>query len=260
MIPALNDLRVVELARLMLHEAHDEARLARVRDEVRDEAVQRNPIIVAPLPEDHRGVRHFVLDGAHRVRALAELDCTFALVQLVGLPESAGSWAHLLPWAGLEEALRSVQGVEVLAEKPDSACLVEARFHGGRRLYVRAENGGLVQEVRALRALQDVYPRGAVVRRVEPGAAVEPARGEALLLYRRFAPAEFATVVERGEVLPAGITRFVVEERVLNVRYPLRLLAGGDPERRNAELREFVERSCKKGRIRRYAEPVVLFE
>ena len=31
MIPALNDLRIVELSCLILHEAHDPARLARVR-------------------------------------------------------------------------------------------------------------------------------------------------------------------------------------------------------------------------------------
>lgn len=259
MIPALNDLRVVELSCLILHEAHDEARLKRVRDDVYDEAVQRNPVIVAPYG-DRRGDRHLVLDGAHRVRALAELGCALALVQLVGLPESAESWGHLLPAAGLEAASRSIESVEVSAEKPGSACVVEARFHDGRRLYVRAENGELLQAVRAVRALQAVYPGGAVVRRVEPGAAVEPVEGEALLLYRRFTPAELAAIVEWGEVLPAGITRFVVGERVLNIRYPLRLLAAGDPERRDAELREFVHSAWQKGRVRRYAEPVVLFE
>ena len=255
MIPALNDLRIVELSCLILHEAHDGARLARVREGVREEAVQRNPVIAAPY-----GDRYLVLDGAHRVRALAELGCRLALVQLVEPPERAESWAHLLPAAGLEAALRSIGGVEVLHERPGSACLAEVRFHDGRRLYVRAKKGGLVPEVRALRALQAVYPEGPVVRRVDPGGPVAFARGEALLLYRRFAPAELAQAVEQGEVLPAGITRFVVGERVLNVRYPLRLLADGDPARRSAELRESVRASWEKGRVRRYAEPVVLFE
>jgi hypothetical protein len=66
--------------------------------------------------------------------------------------------------------------------------------------------------------------------------------------------------VEEDEVLLAGITRFVVKERVLNVRYPVDLLADGDPEQRNAELREFVKRSWEGNRVRYYAEPVVLFE
>ena len=256
MIAALNDLRIVELSCLILHEAHDEARLSRVREGLREEAVQRHPVIVAPLLED----RYLVFDGAHRVRALAELGSRLALVQLIEPPERAESWAHLLPAPGLEAALRSVEGVEVLDERPDAACLVEVSFHNGRTLHVRARKEGLVPEVRALRALQAVYPEGSVVRRVDPEGQAGLAEGEALLVYRRFTPGELARAVEQGQVLPAGITRFVVKERVLNVRYPVKLLAGGDPAERNAELREFVRRSWEGNRVRYYAEPVVLFE
>jgi len=81
-----------------------------------------------------------------------------------------------------------------------------------------------------------------------------------VISYRRFTPAELVEVVLAGEVLPAGITRFVVQERVLNVRYPLGLLEKGETAARNAELREFVRRSWQAGRVRYYAEPVILFE
>ena len=81
-----------------------------------------------------------------------------------------------------------------------------------------------------------------------------------MIFYRRFTPAELAEVVSAGEVLPAGSTRFVVEGRVLNVRYPLGLLEKGEPVFSNAELREFVRRSWQGGRVRYYAEPVILFE
>lgn len=254
-IPALNDLRIVELTRLILHEAHDDARLARIREDVRDEGVQRNPVIVAP----YRSL-YLVLDGAHRVRALQELGCRLALVQLVELPERAGSWGHLLDTAGLEAALRSIQEVEVSEALPEAGCLVEVRFQGAGRLFVEAREDGLVPAVRALRALQAAYPQGDVVHRVDPDRPVELAVGEAMLLYRRFTPRELVKAVSAGEVLPAGITRFVIEERVLNVRYPLELLSSGEPAARNAELLEFVKRSWKRNRVRYYREPVVLFE
>ena len=48
MIPTLNDLRIVELSRLILYEAHDSARLAPVREDIGNEGVQRNPVAVAP--------------------------------------------------------------------------------------------------------------------------------------------------------------------------------------------------------------------
>ena len=255
MIPTLNDLRIVELLCLILHEAHDPARLARVREDVGDEGVQRNPVIVAPYED-----RYLVLDGAHRVRALQELGCRFALVQLVQLPERAGSWGHSLDAAGLETALHSVEGIEVSETLPERGCLATARFHGGEELFVETREEGLVPAVRALWALRNLYPEGDVVRRVDPGRPDEPAAGEAVLFYRRFTPEELVEIVSAGEVLPPGITRFVVEERVLNVRYPLGLLEKGEPAARNAGLREFVKESWVRNRVRYYREPVVLFE
>jgi hypothetical protein len=254
-IPALNDLRIVELSCLIFHEAHDPARLARVREEISDEAVQRNPIIVAPYED-----RYLLLDGAHRARALGELGCRFVLVQLVELPERAGSWSHLLDDVGLEEALRSVEKIEVSEKEPERDCLAEARLFGCEKLFARAREAGIVPAVRALWALRKAYPEGGVVRRVDPGRSIDPAPREAVIFYRRFTPAELVEVVSEGEVLPAGVTRFVVEERVLNVRYPLELLQKGELAARNAELREFVRRSWQAGRVRYYAEPVILFE
>ncbi len=254
-IPALDALRIVELSCLILHEDHDPARLARVRDGIREEAVQRNPVIVAPY-----GSRYLVLDGAHRIRALTELGLRLALVQTIDLPDRAESWGHLLPAQNLEDALRGLPDVVVSTERPHENCLVEARFHDGRLLYAQAKEVALVASVRALKSLGGVYPKGGVVRRVDPEAGAELAAGEALLLYRRFSPHELAEVVDGGEVLPAGITRFPVPERVLNVRYPLALLEDGDPAVRDAELKRFVEESLEGNRVRYYAEPVVLFE
>jgi hypothetical protein len=114
--------------------------------------------------------------------------------------------------------------------------------------------------VRALWALQSLYPEGVVVRRVEPDGLPAPAEGESVIRYRPFAADELVEIVRSGAVLPAGITRFRVRERVLGVRYPLEGLQDGDASRRNAELRAFVKRLWEENRIRYYEEPVVLFE
>ena len=255
MIPALGRLQLVELSRLVLHEAHDPARLDRVWADVEQEGVQRNPVIVAPC----EGL-YLVLDGAHRVHALRGLDVRFALVQCVELPERAVSWGHLLDAASLEAVFRSAEGIEVSETPPERTPLAEARFHDGARLFVTDREEGLASEVRALWALQAAYPRGEVVRRVDPGKPVELSTMEAMLLYRCFTPGELVEVVSGGGVLPAGITRFTVEERVLNVRYPLELLAEGGSAARNAELEAFVGEAWRRNRVRRYTEPVVLFE
>jgi len=130
----------------------------------------------------------------------------------------------------------------------------------GGTIFLSATEEGLRGRVRALWGLQSLYPEGVLVRRVEPDGTVRPSGREVLIRYRTFTPGELAAIVDSGSVLPAGITRFRIQERVLGVRYPLGRMVKGDPSVRNAELREFVERSWGEDRVRYYGEPVVLFE
>jgi L-serine kinase (ATP) / ParB family transcriptional regulator, heme-responsive regulator len=253
LIPSLNDLHLVRLERLSLHEAHDEDRLASLRRRIETEGEQRNPVIVSP-----QGDCCLVLDGAHRVRALEELGCRLVLTQFVEPPESAESWAHILDGVGLPD-LRGVDEIEV-SERPDEGVPLAEVEVGGERVFLRSREEGLLAEVRALWALQSLYPAGVVVRRVEPNGRLKPSEGETVVRYRPFAPGELVEIVRSGVVLPAGITRFRVRERVLGVRYPLERMKDGDEPARNAELKAYVERLWRENRIRYYEEPVVLFE
>jgi hypothetical protein len=252
-IPSLNDLRLVGLEDLILHEAHDEDRLLRLRERIEDEGEQRNPVIVS----SQNGCC-LVLDGAHRVRALQELGCSLALVQFVEPPETAESWAHLIEGVDLPQ-LRAIGEIE-LSERPRNRPLAELETAGGEKVFLHSRKEGLLAEVQALWALQALYPEGVVVRRLEPDAPVKIAEGETIIRYRSFTPGELIEIVRSGAVLPAGITRFRLRERVLGVRYPLTKMKNGNAPTRNAELKAFVERLWRENRIRYYKEPVVLFE
>jgi L-serine kinase (ATP) / ParB family transcriptional regulator, heme-responsive regulator len=253
LIPSLKDLRLVDPECLILHEAHDEDRLARLRGRIEAEGEQRNPVIVSP-----HGDRYLVLDGAHRVRALAELGSRFVLVQVVEPPEKAEGWGHLLNGVGRNE-LGAIAGIEV-PDRPSDASVAEVETTGGETLSVSAAGEGLHGRVRALWELQSLYPNGVVVRRVEPDGTARLSGGEVLIRYRTFTPGELAEIVDSGAVLPAGITRFRVQERVLGVRYPLDRMKDGDATTQNLRLREFVKSRWEENRVRYYGEPVVLFE
>lgn len=250
MISTLNDLRIVPTARLILHEAHDPGRLARLRERMEAEGVQRNPIIVSPYGEDY-----LVLDGAHRLNALEGLGCGLALVQTVELQEIAESWGHILD--GLH--ISGLRGVDEVEATDSESWLARLATYDGGETFLRTRKEGLAADVEALWGLQAVYPEG-VVHRVDSEAPVELKAGEAMIRYRTFTPQELVEVVRLGNVLPAGITRFRVRERVLGVRFPLEKLRDGVPEERNAELKASVRRFWDENRIRYYGEPVVLFE
>lgn len=190
---------------------------------------------------------------------MGELGCRFALAQLVDLPERTESWGHLMDGAGLGE-LHGVEGIELLEDGAGSSWTAGVEFAGGERVYVRPLEEGLTAEVRVLWSLQEFYREDAPVHRVDPESTVELDDGEALIRYRTFTPEELVEIVRSDAVLPAGITRFRIPERVLGVRFPLEKLLGGDIEVRNRELAELIREHWEKNRIRYYGEPVVLFE
>ena len=253
MISSLEELLLVDLGCLILHEAHDEDRLARLRGRIEAEGDQRNPVIVSPHED-----RYLVLDGAHRVRALRELGSRFVLVQAVEPPEKAEGWGHLVNGVGRAE-LEDIEGIEV-ADSPVNTPLAEVEIAGGGTIFLSTTREGLQGRIRALWELQSYYPEGVVVRRVEPDGTARLSDGEVLIRYYPFTPGELAEIVDSGTVLPAGITRFRVRERVLGVRYPLDRMMEGEPRARNAELRAFIESRWEENRVRYYGEPVVLFE
>ncbi len=253
MIRSLKDLRLVEPGCLILHEAHDEARLVRLKDRIMAEGEQRNPVLAAPYED-----RFLVLDGAHRVRAMNELGARFVLVQVVEPPERAEGWGHVVQ--GFESLGPNATNGLLVSEEPDGEVVAEVETSAGETAFVLSRERGPLARSRVMWSLQALYPDGAAVRRIEPDGAVRLTRGEALIRYSAFAPEELVEIVASGAVLPAGVTRFRVRERVLGVRYPLDRMMGGRPRVRNVELRRFVAGRLAENRVRYYREPVVLFE
>jgi hypothetical protein len=252
LLEALRELRLVESERLLLHEARDPARLRRLREAIEEEGVQSHPVIVTP-----HGDRYLVLDGAHRVGALHQLGCRLVMTQVVEPPEVVESWNHLLRGGGVLPALRSLESVEVSGdgEAPYLARVAAA----GDEAFVRAWEPGLLPEVRALWEVQGVFPEE--VRRVAPGEPVKLSPGEEeLVSYRDFTVGELVEVVNRGGELPAGVTRFRVQSRVLGVRFPLEKMLDAEVAARNRELEKHVRSHWERSRVRYYEEPVVMFE
>lgn len=236
-----------------MHEAHDPDRLSSLRERVAAESVQRNPVIAAPYGDDF-----LLLDGAHRAHAVSALGCEFVLAQVIDPPKTSESWTHLLSNPVLDSLFEN-RDFTVSGDSHDSGWLAAVETTAGTH-YLRAREASLSTEVQALWSLQEAYPPGEPVRRLDSRAEPPISDGEARFRYRTFSVDELVEIVKGGDVLPAGITRFRVPERILGVRFPLSSLADGELSARQNELEELVSRQWKANRVRRYDEPVVLFE
>ncbi|MGI8651153.1 MAG: hypothetical protein ACR2KW_12375 [Rubrobacter sp.] len=277
----LDGLAVVPAARLFLHEAHDPARLERLKRRLASEGTQANPIIASRIgysnsrfvsTGDPEGF--LVLDGAHRAEALRSLGCRLALVQLVELPIAAQGWQHLVKLGisgpgeipvRLEEIIGcGVKPLFTLDHKEKARVVAEIETSGGDGFGVIPASEGTTAMAETLWRIQEAYPSGSgedgVVRRLAPFEKVEPGAGEVVIAYRSFPTAGIIEEISAGRTLPAGVTRFTVPGRILGVGMPLELLTRGDEPEAARWLEDTVARHLRENRIRRYDEPVTLFE
>src|SRR5918997_276815 len=155
---SLKDLRLVETGCLILHEAHDEGRLARLKERIASEGEQRNPVVASPY-----GDRFLVLDGAHRVRAMDELGARFVLAQVVEPPGRAEGWGHVVDGMeppGPDDANGLVVRVagKASGDADRGEEVAEIETSGGETVSVRSREAGSLARSRAMWGLQARYP------------------------------------------------------------------------------------------------------
>lgn len=274
----LPDLRFVPVDALVPHERHDPQRLEPLVRGFRDQAVLKNPPIVAELPGS-RGESFMVLDGANRSSAARQAGLPHIVVQVATYEEP---WVRLTTWhhalSGLdrdafEDACRRIPGIELRDEPILHARAMLARrdalaystypglaattIRGGRTLEERNQLlNGLVDvyrdRVRFYRMSTESFE---VARERHPDATI-------LVVFPHFEPAEVLELAGSGARLPAGITRHLIRWRALRVNVPMEIMADASKslEEKNQWLVRWLEQRWAERQVRFYEESTVLFD
>jgi hypothetical protein len=83
----------------------------------------------------------------------------------------------------------------------------------------------------------------------------------ALVVFPKYTVDQVLQIAKAGNLLPAGITRFVIPGRVLRLNLDLSFLKSEDPlPEKNAWLTKFVIEKQANSTVRYYAEPVYLLD
>ena len=273
----LPDLRFVPVESLQPHERHDPQRMQPLARRIREQAVIKNPPVVAALSSD--GARFVVLDGANRVSAARTAGWPHMVVQVVRYEApfvELRTWYHALGEIGrvqFESAAKAVPGLECHREDPLHARALLARrealatvaFPDGT---VLAFAGGhdLAERNNLLNAIVDAYhDRQRFYRMSTDSLEVARARYPevtALVVFPHFEPAEVIELATRGETMPAGITRHLIRWRALRINLALDRLvdAGRGLEEKNRWLQDWMKEKLAQRQVRFYEEPTVLFD
>ncbi len=253
-------LELIRLDSVELQEKPDKARLKALALGMSESEVLRDPPIVA------RGLRGKLiqLDGTTRLMALKSLGCTHAVVQTVDYNDSSQvlikSWVHVSR-VGKKKFLKGISSIPKIQTEEfklglgltltgHPLAVTSIIFRDGRGLSVIGGDD-LFKRVRLMQRVVDLYStlisRDREVSIESMGQLKEffqkHKEKNIALFFPSFSAQEIFALMKRGITLPQGITRHIVNGRLLRINYPLEMLKNGlGLAKKKAFFKEFVEK------------------
>jgi threo-3-hydroxy-L-aspartate ammonia-lyase len=266
-------LDVVPIELVLPHEQIDDKRVARLMARLEAEGRLLNP----PVVTFWHG-RYIILDGATRFTALKRLGYPHIIVQVVD-PHSRAfalhTWYHAIssaePIDDLFQRLRQIPHLDLQPLPPheiqnafnDAATLCYFLDREGNATLARATKDA--DRLGAMNALVATYTSWGTVERTLltdlSRLLAQFSQMTAVAVFPQFTPETVFNVAGRGELLPAGLTRFLIPGRVLRLNADLDHLKRGEPlAAKRAWLDHYLEEKLARSRLRYYQEPVILLD
>lgn len=264
-------LAIVSSDLVMPHEAFDQKRVDKLKGSLDEAGALRNP----PLVTEWAG-KYVILDGATRFNALKQLDYPHISVQLVP-PDGEfdlHTWYHAISHTDSINAilaeLEQIAGLKLTRvesdtwqsafEDPLTICYFIDR--NNTRTLVQVEDEA--DKLRLMNVVVNCYTAWGDVERTlltDIGRLIgQFPNMTAVAIFPQFKPTDVFNVARHGQLLPAGLTRFVIPGRVLHLDVPLEKLKSAEPlPIKRAWLNDYLADKLARSRIRYYQEPVILF-
>lgn len=250
----MSRLELVDIDQICFHEPVEPARLERTCHAIRQEGLLRHPIIATTLLED----RYLVLDGAHRAHSLQQLGCKKISLQIMEESEiSFEAWDHLLPGGLWLEQLQQSSSIRWVSDVLSDPPVAEVVYFDQTRFWIYPEQSqqNSWNRLKLWHSIVKVYNQYHSVTRFPQGQICFPDSNYILFRYPTLNLAKIKDIVLAGQMVPAGVTRCIVQGRLLNLQVPLSLLNSALSTK---EWNQFCEK--KLNQLRLYTESIYLCE
>lgn len=251
----ISSIILIDPSLIRFHESYENVRLENICRSIELEGSLRNPPIVSSLGNGE----YLLLDGAHRITAMIALSCQRVAVQVVS-DEQVGLdvWDHLVPMGKWWDLLKQERRINWSNERIEERLLAQVTEADGRvhYLYQNQSDESLFASLDAWHRIVGLYQHKYFIRRVPHCTVTQPGNEEVLLSYPEYTLEELKWIVQSGRLMPAGVTRCMVQGRILNLNIPLELLRADHCQE------EEWERLCRSWskRLRYYTELIYMCE
>ena len=266
-------LKLIPASEVMLHEQSEDTRYIKLIERFKQEKVLFNPLIVGKFNDNY-----ILIDGANRFRALKESGCLIILAQIVNYKSpkvKLKSWYHfvnIITFHDLEKFLNKNNfeyktcSSRLLREKLSVRLnYVGVVSKSGKAMCIRFSKK-LPEMLKQFSILNKYYESNFSYTRVDSDANLDnlddlsPNDG-LLFIYPPFKKEDIVKISKVPEKLPAGITRHLIPNRVLRIKFEIESLISADNlEQKNENLGKLVAGKIESKKVRLYREPILIFD
>jgi hypothetical protein len=290
----LFELRFVHSEDLMFYETCDFKRTQKLAEEIKKDGHLKNPVLVGCInTEDGEKLNHgkgeklLVLDGVNRVSALRLLNLPDVLIQMVDYEDKKvelSSWNHLIFDAQKEKIIKKIKDLNLEVSFCPFNWRKEALNHqktisyflfrdlsgfvvnkGGNRMVHTDASFTPEDKVKNLYQLITTYNGRSEICYLDSenhflSVFEHFKNSSAINLIPKFDKKEILGLVQKGILLPFGVTRFIVPHRVLGLEVSCSVLRAQTPlSEKNLFLKELLTYRIKTKKAKFYQESVTLF-
>ena len=270
------DLKILKISSIKLHETTETKRLRNIFDRISKDRKLINPVIVA----HHKGI-NILIDGANRLSSLEDIGCKLVLAQIINYTNNRiklKNWNHLVYGFDLN-IIREYSEAKGLKIK-------EYKYSDAQGIFKKSKNHLLASDTKNFKTLLIHIPgnQNSVVKELNNFTKLyfnrfDFDRSESeikitdlkkysrkygiLIEFPSFNKKDIITIAsgENRIKIPAGITRHILINRVLHVRYDIRnLLNEEDIIEKNKDFEECLIKKIDDNKVRQYKESVIVFD
>lgn len=270
-------LKIVPIEKILVHEEMDINRAEPLVKKIKVEGRLSNPIIVAKLDDG----KYLQLDGMNRLQAFKALGFKTILVQIVDYNDQENvdlsTWTHLFHTNG-KKFIKAVKQIPGIVYKKGTVENVGHRYirekglgrlctvcTKDKKVYLFFTNGDLMEKIAKLNEIVGLYGNKIVRDVLLPYLNMGDIQilfdhnpeTNMMLVFPTITRHQVVKVVEKGGLLPTGLTRHIIRGRCLNVNMDLSVF---NPKFSLKKQNELAKKIMKNRIHKIFEEKIVYFE
>lgn len=268
------DLELLKLTEIKLHEDTEHNRLRNIYNRISKSKYLVNPVIVGRYDNDM-----ILLDGANRYGSLRELGCKLILAQVLNYKDPSvklEKWNHLVYDFDLSRLknfcrdneieyrnVRYLSGIKELEKQFHFVLAADIGKDENILIKLSADTDEMLEQ---LAMITEVYFSKFDFDRSECDIKFSDLRKYTrrkgtLIVFPTFRKHHILEIANNNHMLPAGISRHRINNRVLHVKYEIRkLMNDKNISAKRTDLTKMLIEKIDKNKVRQYQESVIVFD